>query len=172
MLKKIAPLVLLCVVLSYAGPLLRGQAPAEPVDPTTSPVTQVPGSLPPANPANPMQAAVVTTTVPSPASPQHVPEQVMWALAASYALAYLTKKGWLSFLTQDSNARVKAFAGFLVAAGTAAGIHIAVSGSLLDGSGASLTITGLSVDAFKDIGFQWVSQQAWWDAVVKKTRAA
>lgn len=158
--------IVMFVLTSYASPMLRGQT-SSPPNPS-SPVTQVSGSVPAANPANPSQAAVAITTVPSPASPQHVPEQVMWALAMSYAMAYLTKKGWLSFLTPASTARVKAAAGFLVAAGTAAGIHFAVSGSLMDGHGASLTITGLSMDAIKDIGFQWVSQQAWYDGLVKR----
>lgn len=166
-MKRLAALVLLGVVLIYGAPLLRGQEPSKPPE-TTSPIANVPGTLTTPAPGSPSQTAVVTTTVPSPASPQHVPEQVMWALAMSYALSYLTKKGWLSFLTPESSARVKAFCGFLVAAGTAAGIHFAVSGTLLDGQGVSFTITGLSVDAFKDIGFQWVSQQAWYSAVVKK----
>jgi hypothetical protein len=54
-----------------------------------------------------------------------------------------------------------------VALATAAGIHIAVSGSVLDGSGLSFSITGLTVDAIKDVGFQWVAQQGWYDALVK-----
>ena len=131
------------------------------------PITEVPGAARTVPEGQPSQPAVPITTIPGPASPQHVPEQVMWALAASYALRYLTHKGWLSFLTPESSKRVKAFCGLLVATCTAAGIHFAVTGSILDGGGAAITISGVSWDALKDIGWQWVSQQAWYDGLVK-----
>jgi hypothetical protein len=164
---SLCALVLAFVAFVYAGPLLRGQEAGQPAAGT--PVTNVPGTIQPAAPGAPTQPAVAVTTVPSPASPQNPTDQVMWALAMSYALRFLTKKGWLSFLTPASTARVKAVAGFLVAAATAAGIHFIVNGSPFDGAGASITITGLSLDAIKDVGFQWVSQQGWYDLVVKRT---
>lgn len=157
-------LVLALVIALYALPL-RGQTVTPP---SSSPiVTTVPGTVQPAAPGAPSQTAVAVTTVPSPASPQNPSDQIMWALAMSYALRFLTQKGWLSFLTPTSTTRIKTLCGFLVAAGTAAGIHFVVNGSPLAGAGASITVTGLSLDAFKDIGFQWVSQQGWYDLVVK-----
>lgn len=164
----ICALILAFVVFVYGAPLLRGQEPTPP-SPVAGAVTSVPGTIQSAAPGSPSQTAVAVTTVPSPASPQNPADQVMWALAMSYALRFLTKKGWLSFLTPESSARVKAFCGFLVAAMTAAGIHIVVNGSPLDAHGAAISITGLSLDAVKDVGFQWVSQQAWFDTVVKRT---
>ncbi len=62
---------------------------------------------------------------------------------------------------------MQAFFGFLVAAATAAGIHFAVQGSLLSEAGLSFSVTGLTADAIKDVGFQWVCQQAWYLKVVK-----
>lgn len=132
---------------------------------TTPPIAQVPGSVPP--PAKESTPAVVTTTIPSPASPTHVPEQVMWALAMSYVMQFLKKQKWFPLLTPESTANVQAFFGFIVAMATAAGIHIAVTGNMLDGSGLSFSVTGLTIDAIKDVGFQWVSQQAWYDGLVK-----
>lgn len=163
---SLCALVLAFVTFVYAGPLLRGQ---EASQPASGPITTVPGTIQPPAPGAPTQPAVAVTTVPSPASPQNPSDQVMWALAMSYALKYLTNKGWLSFLTPGSTARVKAFAGFIVAAATAAGIHFVVNGSPFDGAGASITVTGLSLDAIKDVGFQWVCQQGWFDLVVKRT---
>jgi hypothetical protein len=159
-----AAIVFAFIVFAYAGPAVKGQVPTQ----QTNPVTTVTGTVPTPAPGVSTQAAVVTTTVPSPASPTHVPEQVMWGLAMSYVMRYLTQKGWLSFLTPQSTARVKTICGFLVAAATAAGIHFAVSGTLVDGGGVSFSVTGISLDAVKDIGFQWVSMQAWYDGLVKK----
>ena len=153
------------VLLAYGAPLLRGQTAAEP---PATPVTSVPGSIQPPAPGAPTQPAVAVTSVPSPASPQNPSDQIMWALAMSYALRYITIKGWLKFLSVDSEPRVKAFCSFIVAAATAAGIHMAVNGSFFSTGGVGLSITGLSMNAFKDIGFQWVSQQGWYDLVVKK----
>ncbi len=146
----------------------RGQPPPTP----SSTVTTVPGTIQPPAPGAPTQPAIAVTSVPSPASPQNPTDQVMWALAMSYLLKYLTQKGWLSFLTPTSSARIKAFVGFVVAFGTAAGIHLAVNGSLFDAHGAQFTITGLSFDALKDVGFQWVAQQGWYDTIVKKAVTA
>lgn len=153
------------LLMVAAGPILHGQdVPSQQV-----PVTSVPGTVQPPAAGAPSQPAVAVTTVPSPASPQNPTDQVMWALAMSYLLRYVTKKRWIGFLTPEATQSIKAFTGFIVAAGTAAGIHFAVNGSPLDGHGASITISGLSFDVFKDVGFQWVSQQGWYDFVVKET---
>lgn len=171
-MKRLSLLVLVIVVTLYAAPALVGQQQPPAVPTNESPVTTVPGTIAPPAPGAPTVPAVVTTTVPSPASPQNPADQVMWALAMSYALRYILKKKWFSFLNEDSIGRTKAFAGFLVAALTAAGIHFAVNGSPFDGQGASVTITGLSFDALKDVGFQWVSQQGWYELIVKPGQKA
>jgi hypothetical protein len=132
---------------------------------TGAPVTQVPGS-PPA-PSTVSTPAVVTTTIPSPASPTHVPEQVMWGLAMSYVLQFLKKQKWFPLITPETSSNIQALIGFIMATATAAGIHIAVTGSVLDGNGLSFSVTGLTIDAIKDVGFQWVAQQGWYDAIVK-----
>jgi hypothetical protein len=152
---------------AYGTPLMRAQDATPQSAPTSSgsPVVQVPGSAPAA--AKESVPAVATTTIPSPASPTHVPEQVMWALAMSYVMEWLKKQKWFLLLTPTTDANMQAFFGFIVATATAAGIHIAVQGSVLDGSGLSFSITGLTLDAIKDVGFQWVSQQGWYDALVK-----
>ncbi len=164
-MKRVLPVLLVAfVVFAYGAPLLRGQT--VPQNPS-SPITSVPGSVPVTAPGEKTQAAVAVTTVPSPASPNHVPEQVIWSLAMAYALQWVKNKGWLG---ANTTAQMKTMIGAAVAIATAAGIHIGVSGSLIDGNGA-LTVTGLSFNAFKDIGFQWVSQQAWYDGLVKKVVA-
>lgn len=142
---------------------------AQPAVPQPTPIIEVPAATPqsPA-PSVPTVPAVVTTTVPSPASPQNVGDQVMWALAMSYLLRYLMQKRWLAFLTPDTSKRIKTLVGFIVATGTAAGINLAVNGSFFSPDGVSIGITGLSFDAFKAVGFQWVSQQTWYTVVVKR----
>lgn len=163
--RLILPFVFVAALLVYAAPLMGQQPPAQ--NPA-SPVTTVPGTVPEVAPGAPSQSAVAVTTVPSPASPQHVPEQIEWALACAYALQMAKKTG---LIKPDVDAKVKAMIGGVVAVATAAGIHIGVSGSFFHGDGA-LTVTGLSFNAFKDIGFQWVAQQAWYDGLVKKVVAA
>ncbi len=145
---------------------MQGEQPATP-----TPVVPVPGTIQPAPAGSPSQPAVVTTTVSSPAAPQNPLDQVMWALAMSLLLRYVTNKRWLAFLTPEASGRIKAVSGFLVAASTAAGIHLAVNGSFFSSGGVAFSLTGISFDAFKDIGFQWVSQQAWYDGLVKKVVA-
>lgn len=135
-----------------------------------APVVQVPGSVPQVGKES--TPAVVTTTVPSPASPPHWPEQVMWSIAMSYMMQFLKKQAWFPILTPQTDKRIQALYGFIVAAGTAAGIHLAVQGSVLDGSGLSISITGLTLDAIKDVGFQWMSQQVAYDKIVKELKVA
>lgn len=159
--------VFVLVAFAYFGPPARGQAGADQPGSQTTPVTTVPGTVPTVAPNVASQKAVAVTTVPSPASPTHVPEQIEWGLAASFLMRFVMRKGWLAFITPAATERMKVVCGFVVAAITAAGIHFAVSGNFMDG-GASITISGLSFDAFKDIGFQWISQQAWYEALVKR----
>lgn len=158
-------------MFAYGRPLL-GQTPLQPAQPVTQPappVTTVPGTMPTPDASKPSTSAVVTTTVPSPAAPQNPMDQVIWAGAMSYLLRYLMKKGWV--LGPKAEARIKTQVGFLVALGTAAGIHLAVNGAFFSTQGVAFTITGISADAIKDVGFQWLSQQAWYDVIVKKVTA-
>jgi hypothetical protein len=112
------------------------------------------------------QPVIPATT--SPALPTHAPDQVMWALIASYLMEYLKNANWFALLKQESSDKLKAQFGFLFAVLTAAGVHFAVTGSFLDGSGATVTVTGLSATVIKDVAFQWASQQGWYDLIVHK----
>lgn len=133
-----------------------------------SPVVSVPGSPPTVNPELPSQPAVSVKEVQSPAAPSHYTDQAIWALMVTFMVQYLKKKTWFPWLKETSPAQLKAQFGFVTALITAAGIHFAVTGSVLDGGGAAITISGLSMDAFKDIGWQWASQQAWYQLIVKE----
>jgi hypothetical protein len=148
---------------------LAQQAPA--AQAPGSPVVSVPATIPQPNPAQPQQNAVAVKQVESPAAPSHFGDQAIWALMVSFAIQWLKKSPWFGWITPDSSKRLKAQFGFLAAFLTAAGIHFAVSGSILDGGGASITVTGLSVNAFKDVAWQWASQQGWYRLVVKDTSA-
>lgn len=132
------------------------------------PIPPMPAAASAPAPNVPATQAVPVQQVPSPAAPTHASDQVMWALIASYAVQYLKRSAWFPMLSDASTARVKAQFGFISALLTAAGVHFAITGSILDGSGASITVTGLSLDAFKDVAFQWASQQAWFDLVVHR----
>ena len=158
----------ICAVAVVAWMSLSGASAQQP-DQATVPVVSVPGSVQTVSPGQASQPAVTVTTVPSPASPQHAPEQIMWALAASYILRYLTNKNWFTFLSSASTKRLKAVWGFSAAFLTAAGVHIAVNGSLFGDGGAGVTISGLSFNVIKDVIFQWASQQGWYDLVVKQS---
>lgn len=154
-------------LLPPAGRIVRGQE--QPVPVTTPAAAQSLDLTKPA-PNVPATEAVPVQQVPSPAAPTHAPDQIMWALIASYALQYLKTARWFPMLTEESTARIKSQFGFLSALLTAAGVHFAITGSILDGGGASITVTGLSLDAIKDVAFQWASQQAWFDLVVHRRR--
>lgn len=176
---RVFALIAVCVLLLYFLPsrsLAQQQSPP-PTPPTTSTAQPAPVdvSVPSAStntstpsPNVPPAQALPVQQVPSPASPTHASDSIFWGLIASYAMQYLKRVRWFSFLTETTSSRVKARFGFIVALITATGIHFAVTGSVLDGTGASITITGVSLDAFKDIVFQWASQQAWYDGVVRK----
>ena len=152
-------------VLMYSAPSLRSQVPSTG---TASTVTQVPGQIAPPAPGAPTQPAIAVTTVPSPASPQNPLDAVMWAGAASYVIRYLTKKSWFPLLSAGSSSQLKTQFGFVVALLTAAGIRLAVNGSFFSQEGVGFTMTGLSAHAVKDVGFQWLSQQTWYDLIVKR----
>lgn len=135
--------------------------------PQREPIVVVPGTPAPVSHDVSNQPAVAVTEVKSPAAPAHYTDQALWALMVSFMLQYLKKSSWFVWLTPQTEKRVQAQIGFIAAFLTAAGIHFAVTGSVLDGGGASITITGLSINAFKDVAWQWTAQQAWYQAVVK-----
>jgi hypothetical protein len=135
-----------------------------------APVVTVPGTPPAVSPDIPSQPAVAVKEVTSPAAPSHYGDQAIWALMVSLLIQWLKKTPWFGWITPQSSARLQTQFGFLAAFMTAAGIHFAVSGSVLDGGGASITVTGLSVNAFKDIAWQWASQQGWYQLVVKEPK--
>lgn len=169
-MKRLLPVVILVMfAMVYAGPLLRSQTPAPA---TSQAVTTVPGTIQPPAEGAPGQKVVAVTTVPSPAAPQNPVDQIVWAAAASYLIQMIKKWQWFTGITEASASRTKAIFSFCVAVCTAAGIHLVVNGNPLDAAGATLTISGLSFDAFKDIGFQWLSQQVWYDGLVKKAKLA
>ena len=162
MKRTVLIVALLCVGLSVS---LFGQQP--PPTSGTSPVVTVPGTPPNVSPEIPSQPAVSVKEVTSPAAPSHYSDQAIWALMVSLLIQWLKKSPWFGWITPATSARIQTQFGFLAAFLTAAGIHFAVSGSILDGGGASLTVTGLSINAFKDVAWQWASQQGWYQLVVK-----
>jgi len=157
-------------MIAIASRLVQIGLEAQQPQPPGSPVVTVPGSVTPPSPDVPSQTALVVKEVDSPAEPPHYGAQAIWALVMAYVIQYLKKSPWFGWLTPQSSARLKTQFGFFMAAATAAGIHFAVSGSVFDGGGASITVTGLSVTAFKDVAWQWASQQAWYRLVVKEPR--
>lgn len=171
MRRQIAAAVLIGLIsMVWLAPVFGGQA--QPPPSPSSPIVSTPGTIQTAAPGAPTQQAVAVTTVPSPAAPQNPIEQIGWALAVSMLLRYLTNKKWFTFLTPESTAQVKAVWGFVAAFTTAAGIHLVVNGNPFSKAGVSVGLTGLSFDALKDVGWQWVSQQAWYEALVKKNVTA
>jgi hypothetical protein len=138
--------------------------------PAGSAVVNVPATIPAPNPEQATQKAVAVKEVESPAAPSHATDQAIWALMVSLLIQYLKKAPWFGLLNDDSSQRLKAGVGFAAALLTAAGIHFAVSGSIFEGGGASITVTGLSLNAFKDLAWQWAAQQGWYRAVVKEPK--
>lgn len=167
-MKRQAQLVAVAMVL-LVGVGLSAQQPPTPQTPP--PVVTVPGTAPAADPTKvPTQEAVAVKEVESPAAPSHATDQAIWALMVSLTIQYLKKAPWFGLLSDASTSRVKSAVGFTAAILTAAGIHFAVSGNIFDGGGASITITGISMNAFKDVAWQWASQQGWYRAVVKEPK--
>lgn len=154
---------------SYYGAAFA-QTPDSPTTPTVTgvPTVTVPGTPAVVNPEKPSQPAVSVKEVESPAAPSHYTDQAIWALMVSWSLQFLKKKSWFPWLTNLSSERLKTQFGFVTALLTAAGIHFAVTGSMLDGGGAAITISGLSFDALKDLGWQWTAQQTWYKVIVKE----
>ena len=111
------------------------------------------------------QAEFVTAT----GMPTHAPDQMLWSLVAAYVIQYLKKSSWFRLVSETSAARAKAQVGFLAALLTTAGVHFAFTGSVLDGEGGTLTVTGLSVNVFRDVIFAWVTQQGWYDMIVRRS---
>ncbi len=169
MTKKLLAAAALVAALSSG--MLAQEKPAGPQpQPSGSAVVSVPATIPSPNPSMPQQNAVAVKEVESPAAPSHASDQAIWALMVSLLLQYLKKAPWFTLLSRTSPEQIKAAFGFVAALVTAAGIHFAVTGSVFDGGGASITVTGISMNAFKDIAWQWCSQQAWYLAVVKEPR--
>ena len=162
-MEKMRVLLVAIVVCMGVGLFAARQQPP----PGGPPVVTVPGSPAPVSPDIPSQPAVSVKEVTSPAAPSHYGDQAIWALMVSLLIQWLKKTPWFGWIRADTPARIQTQFGFVAAFLTAAGIHFAVSGSVLDGGGASITVTGLSVNAFKDIAWQWASQQAWYQLVVK-----
>lgn len=173
-MKRLLPVVfILALFVVYAGPLFGSQTASVAQAPSTSQtVTTVPGTIQPPADGAPGQKAIAVTTVPSPAAPQNPLDQIVWAAAASYVIQFLKKWKLFGLISDESTSRAKAVFAFFVAVGTAAGIHFVINGSPFDSNGTTITITGLSFDAFKDVGFQWLSQQMWYDGLVKKANLA
>jgi hypothetical protein len=166
--RALIPAALVLVALSYYAPLW-----AQPPDAATSPgvpvTTPAAASAPQTDKPAPnvsVEKALPVQEVPSPASPTHLTAQAFWAVLAAYALQNAKRFKFIPWWNDHLDGRVQAAVGFATALATAAGIHFYVTGSFLDG-GASITITGLSLDAFKDVAWQWVAQQIAYDKLVK-----
>lgn len=171
-LVMVAAIALLTASYGYQFPMRVDAAQVQPETPTIAPpVIAVPGTAPTVNPERPSQSAVSVKEVESPAAPSHYGDQMIWAIMVSWVIEYLKKKAWFPWITQSDSARLKAQFGFVTALMTAAGIHFAVTGSVLDGSGAAITISGLSLDAFLDVGWQWAAQQSAYNLLVKEKKA-
>jgi hypothetical protein len=151
-----------CVGL-YRAPMLSAQQ-------QPAPVVTVPGAAPVANPELPSQPAVSVKEVSSPAAPAHYGDQAIWALMVSFLIQWLKKSPWFGFITPQSSAALQARFGFLAAFLTAAGIHFAITGSVLDGGGASISITGITLTGVKDVLWQWAAQQGWYRMLVKEPK--
>lgn len=156
---------------AFASATVAGlQLSQQPTPPQSgSQVVTVPGSVTTPSENVPSQQAVAVKEVESPAAPSHYDDQALWALVMSFIIQYLKKSKWFGWITPESPARLKAQFGFIMAMLTTAGVHFAITGSIFEGGGASITITGLSFSAFKDVVWQWTAQQAWYQAVVSKT---
>jgi len=135
-----------------------------------APVVTVPGTPAAVSPDVPSQPAVSVKEVSSPAAPSHPVDQAYWALMISFLIQWLKKSPWFGWITPQTSARIQTQFGFIAAALTTVGIHFAISGSVLDGGGASITVTGLSVNAAKDVAWQWAAQQGWYRLLVKEPK--
>lgn len=167
-LRTAAAGIALLMALGYGGVRLVSQSQTPTV---TIPVAVAPVAGQP-TPPTPGVPAVEVHTTPSPAAPDHWPDQAIWALIMSYALQYVKNCKRFTFLTHETEKRVQAIWGFCLAFATAAGIHITTNGSFMSEGGVAIGITGLSFVAIKDVVFQWAAQQAAYDSVVSKRTPA
>lgn len=193
--QTIAGAAIVFVVAAYGSPLLNGQG-RKVLALQVTPSDQTPGAVGATGATGPLVSTptnainvvkvdttgaptpdgtaakpVAVTQAPSPAGPQNPLDMVIWALGVSMALRQIIKSGKLPFLNSATEPQIKAAAGFVAALCTAAGIHLVVHGSFFTPDGVSATVTGLSFDAVKDVVFQWVSQQAWYEGLVKPRTA-
>src|SRR5258705_233540 len=114
------------------------------------------------------QQAVPTTEVPSPAEPPHSTEQAQWALGVSLLLEYLKKTKWFKPITDGTSGRIMAAVGFATAVLTALSIKVSIHGSFWDAGGMDVSFGHISWVMFTDVPWQWITQQAWYLAVVKR----
>lgn len=156
---------LFAIAVTMCYRVVQAQAPQPPVQ---GPTVVVPGQPPAVNPNQPSTAAVQTQEVPSPAVPAHFIDQTIWALLGSFGYEYLKKCGWFNWIRDDMAGKIKARLGFALAVLTAAGVNIAVHGTIWDGGTATLTWAGLSWSILKDVAYQWGAQQALYLKVVKE----
>jgi hypothetical protein len=150
--------------------LLAFTLPAMAMAQQTAPVVTVPGTPAAVNADIPSQPAVAVKEVASPAAPTNYGDQAIWALMVSFVIQWLKKSSWFQWITPQSSARLQTQFGFLAAFLTTAGIHFAVSGNILEGGGASITVTGISLNAVKDVAWQWAAQQGWYRMLVKEPK--
>lgn len=157
---------LVVAALTYYRPLLA-QEPQPSIPVTTPAAANQPETAGRPAPNVPAERALPVQEVPSPAAPSHLAAQAFWAIVASYVLQNAKRMKWIPFWSDNVTSQIKAVVGFCSAVATAVGIHFVVTGSILDDAGASITISGLSIDAFKDVIGQWVFQQIAYDKLVK-----
>jgi len=142
---------------------------------TPAPVTNPTGSAAAAPTTQPSevvtnQPAVPTTEVPSPAEPPHSQEQVQWALGVSMLIEYLKKSKYFPFLRDRMEGNTLAVVGFLSAVCTTIGINMSINGSFWSQQGLDVTFAHVSWVTFKEVAWQWIAQQGWYLAVVKKAQ--
>lgn len=127
-------------------------------------VAQVPAATP--------VATVATVPAPSPAVPNHLTDQMVWALIASYGLQFLKNCKWFTPLTPESKKGVQAAWGAALAFLTTAGVHFTIEGSFFSEGGIQIGATGISAYVLKEGLWQWASQQGWYDLIVSKRTAS
>lgn len=152
--------------------LVRAQPPEPATVTITTPATTAEAPVTKPSEVKSDQGAVPTVDVPSGAEPTNAPAQFMWAGVAAFFLEWLKKTKLFPWLTEETSSRLKAVWGFLVAVATAVGISVAVQGSVLDPHGATITLSGISANAFKNIAWQWTAQQGWYRVAVKRATDA
>ena len=100
--------------------------------------------------------------------PDHAKDNIIWALGASYVLNWLKHKAWFTWLTPQTSARIQAAWGFGAAFLVASGVHFSATGTILDGGVATYTLSGVSLNAMRDVLITWIAQQGWYDGLVSR----